>query len=88
MAKECWDCFYSTPAEGMRRYRCKKRGKTVYGDDPACSYFVSDEKQSCLMCAYAEPSTSIFARSDDYICTRTNKKIKSSDVQCSKFVEG
>lgn len=86
MARECWDCFYSHPIEGMRRYHCDKKKKNIYGDDPACDSFVSDEKQSCSMCLYCETNPSIFAGSDSYICARTNKKIRGSDVQCSRFV--
>lgn len=85
MARECGDCFYSCIRGD---WYCKKKRKAISCLDIACGDFVSDEKRSCSECAFSEWNSSFFAGNDSYICTRTNKKIKGSDVQCSKFIEG
>lgn len=65
----------------------KKEKKFISCLDRACDRFVSEEKKSCSDCAYAELNTGFFAGSDSYTCLRTGKKVRGSDVQCSKFVE-
>lgn len=87
MQKECWDCYYSQPAQENFKYFCEKRRKTIYGDNIACSYFVSDDAKSCLDCYFSEANTSFFAKSDSYICTRNNKKVSLNDIAFKYFVE-
>lgn len=86
MGRECGDCFYCHLNRGD--WYCNKKRKSISCLDRACGDFVSEEKQSCSDCAFADLYTGLFAGNDTYICTRTNKKVKGSDVQCSKFVQG
>jgi len=86
MARECGDCFYCHLNRGD--WYCEKRRKRISSLDRACDQFVSEEKKSCSDCAYADLNTGFFAGSDSYTCQRTGKRVKGSDLQCSRFVEG
>lgn len=62
------------------------RSKKVSTDD-TCSYFVSEDANSCFECAYANQGGLLATKAKDYYCKKKGKRINGHDLACHDFEE-